>query len=488
MAAPLSARALAALAAVFALFAWLESAVGGFGYGDETWFLQVLDRVAGGDVLYRDVFFGSTPLTVWAGLPAVKLFGSELLVVKAEVAVAIGVLGAGVVKLALDAGISRRGAILLAASVVCFGARFPSSPYTWGAMAGAIWALVAADAFRRDPRQHLLLLAGAAAGLAAASKYTIGFLALLAAAGLVARRTPRAMLPVGAAFAGVLALAILPVLLTGGGERFLEYGFTAKGTYVDAGGLSYFETAEAGLHALWEAATSPSRETLQPAATGLMVLAPVAAALVAVPAWRRGAPAVVLVLAVLALAGAFPRYEDRHLMTALAGPVLLIGVAAHLWLPHGWWRRAALLAATGWVAANAIGGVLPQGGARPTDIAHLSGVFVPDTDAEQSRTRARALARAADAGPLFVVSGAAGLDYLLSGVENVTPYDYPYVTAFGKDGEAETAAQVRAGRFAAVCLDEEIDERLRPRRLERAIREAMTAGAALPGCRLFHRR
>jgi len=49
---------------------------------DETWFLQVINRVLSGDVLYRDVFLGVTPLSVYIPAFFCWIFGSELLVVR----------------------------------------------------------------------------------------------------------------------------------------------------------------------------------------------------------------------------------------------------------------------------------------------------------------------------------------------------------------------------------------------------------------------
>jgi hypothetical protein len=67
----------------------LLSIAGGFAAGltpyDEAWFLQVVHRVTSGEVLYRDVFFGVTPLSVQMTAPAVRLFGAEILVIKAVV-------------------------------------------------------------------------------------------------------------------------------------------------------------------------------------------------------------------------------------------------------------------------------------------------------------------------------------------------------------------------------------------------------------------
>ena len=55
--------AVAALTLVGALYSF-----SGVNTRDEAWFLQVVARVADGDVLYGDVFFGSTPLSVWLAL------------------------------------------------------------------------------------------------------------------------------------------------------------------------------------------------------------------------------------------------------------------------------------------------------------------------------------------------------------------------------------------------------------------------------------
>ena len=55
---------------------------GGIRIGDSNWFLYLVDRVAHGDSLYLDRFYGVTPLAVWAGLPGVLLIGAQAAVVK----------------------------------------------------------------------------------------------------------------------------------------------------------------------------------------------------------------------------------------------------------------------------------------------------------------------------------------------------------------------------------------------------------------------
>ncbi len=54
----------------------------GINMADASWFLQVAHRVTSGDVLYRDVFFGATPLSVYLTALFTTIFGTEILVVK----------------------------------------------------------------------------------------------------------------------------------------------------------------------------------------------------------------------------------------------------------------------------------------------------------------------------------------------------------------------------------------------------------------------
>ena len=50
---------------------------------DEAWFLWVTDRLSHGEVLYRNVYAVTTPLSFWIGLAAVRVAGAQLLVVRA---------------------------------------------------------------------------------------------------------------------------------------------------------------------------------------------------------------------------------------------------------------------------------------------------------------------------------------------------------------------------------------------------------------------
>ncbi len=95
---------------------------------DETWFLQVVRRVLDGEILYRDIYFGATPLSVYITTFFGWIFGSELWVARGVLVlyfVAGILLACAIVR---ELGISSRFSILFILSFFVF-AHFQA---TWG--------------------------------------------------------------------------------------------------------------------------------------------------------------------------------------------------------------------------------------------------------------------------------------------------------------------------------------------------------------------
>ena len=67
------------IALIYALFQEINT-------DDETWFLQFVRRVLSGEVLYRDIYFGLTPLSAYVTAFFCLLFGVELLVARSVLA------------------------------------------------------------------------------------------------------------------------------------------------------------------------------------------------------------------------------------------------------------------------------------------------------------------------------------------------------------------------------------------------------------------
>ena len=101
---------------------------------DESWTLQVARRVAEGDALYDDVWFNTTPLSVYTVWAFVEVVGAQILVVKALGALLAAGSGLLVARIALQAGVSGLAAAVCAALTIPLAPVVPESFYTQFAM------------------------------------------------------------------------------------------------------------------------------------------------------------------------------------------------------------------------------------------------------------------------------------------------------------------------------------------------------------------
>lgn len=508
----------AAVVAVFTVPAALTTA-SGFNQLDEAWFLQVVARVADGETLYEDVFFGVPPLSVYLTLPLVALFGVQIAWVKAVVLGAFAASLALAVVTARRLGAGRWECVAFAAAMLVFTKPFGiglyqplASTFTLACLATTLAWAAQLETVPRDARRErlTLLLAGAAAGLAFSAKQNIGLYALgaLLAAILVlgaGRRVRSATLALGSCIACVL-VPLLPVIATGAFDDFVHYGFADLGTYNELGGISYLdavrETADRTRDFLAGSGATASLTAVISAYQILLYLL-VPATLAALGyAWTRTAGEersrviVVLLFTLAAAAGIFPRADPAHLAFAAPVPVLGAWYALHLLargLSRGRRRALALAVALALVPAVAIRAAWPavqiaDREASLTAVPHTNGILITPTRERRMRATARALARAAEGRTLLLATADAGFYYLIADLQNPSPYDFPLATAMGTSGEKELAAAVRAGEFDVVCLGfGRGDTSLVPRELVQAIRETMRPGARTHACTLYER-
>jgi hypothetical protein len=352
-----------------------------------------------------------------------------------------------------------------------------------------------------------LIAAGGSAGLAWASKQDIGFYvlaALLLTVGVAyigERKRAALRVAIGlvlASFLLVACLAVLPVWLSGGAEKFLEYGFTNKGTYLRFAGMSYFD----GLTALALGFRNPwsLENARQMFIRSIFLLPPMAFAglLLMWPRFARREPGVgVAMFSFLsaAFAAVFPRAHILHLTVVI--PMILI-VLVYVWrqaqiaVPKNWaWRlqAGALLVLGVWALNTLVTPLVRVASDRlaPSTLSHLSGVLISPDKQAQIRADAAALAAAAADGPLFISSPYAAFYYLVAGLSNPTPFDFPLVTAFGHDGEEQVSLDISRGKIRVVCL-QRLDWPLRPQVLESFIPEHMERGGDLSFCTLYYAR
>jgi 4-amino-4-deoxy-L-arabinose transferase-like glycosyltransferase len=508
----------AAVVVVFTVPAALTTA-SGFNQLDEAWFLQVVARVADGETLYEDVFFGVPPLSVYLTLPLVALLGVQIAWVKAVVLGAFAASLALAVVTARRLGAGRWECVALAATMLVFTKPFGiglyqplASTFTLACLAATLAWAAQLETVPRDARRErlTLLLAGAAAGLAFSAKQNIGLYALgaLLAAILVlgaVQRVRSAALALASCSACAL-LPLLPVVATGAFDDFVHYGFADLGTYNELGGISYVdavrETADRARDFLaGSGATASLTAVLSAYQILLYLLVPATLAALAY-AWTRIAGeersrvVVVLLFTLAAAAGIFPRADPAHLAFAAPVPVLAAWYVLHLLargLSRSRRRALALAVAVGLVPAVAIRAAWPAVQIADQDaslsaVPHTNGILITPTRERRMRATARALARAAEGRTLLLATADAGFYYLIADLQNPSPFDFPLATAMGTSGETELAAAVRAGEFDVVCLGfGRGDASLVPRELVQAIRETMRPGARTHACTLYER-
>jgi 4-amino-4-deoxy-L-arabinose transferase-like glycosyltransferase len=469
---------------------------------DEAWFLQVVRRVASGEVLYRDVFFGVPPLSVYLLAPLAWAWRPEVWLVRAALVACVAATALLCSLIARRLGSDREFSSLLGAALLLLAFPVPMAPYAPLATLFLLAALAAVvrweEAVGRSRRA--LVLAGVACGMAFASKQNIGLYALGAVLLLVLSSRPRPgetgrrrpLSLVSASFLLSAAATLVPVWWSGALPEFLDYGFLNKGTYPRRAGVSYFE----GLRSLAGLLRS---DPFSPAlvANAAYLLPPLAWAGLAW-SWRRSSgagrrqAAIVAAFCAAATLGLFPRADEVHV--AYMMPVFLLAVA-FAWQSLGLGRTRG-----GRLAHRAASLVLPAlltlrisrpllglaaGTASVSSLPHFTGVVMPTDTLASLRVQARRLQAAAGEGA-FLLSSKAAFYYLAGGLRNPTPFDYPLVTAFGRHGEARVVGDIRAGRISSVCVDPQmLRNPLRPPLLEALVEREMILVGDEGFCRMY---
>ncbi|HEY0005141.1 MAG TPA: hypothetical protein VGB17_10065 [Pyrinomonadaceae bacterium] len=502
------------------LLGFYASLISGFIMADEGWNLQVASRVLAGETLYRDIFFGATPLAVYLNSILLKIFGTELLVLKAFGALLFVFYALLADRIAEQLCASRGVRFCLALALLIYCAPGLYSSYSALSILFFLACLSATLSWQQQvfaakegrntqlESTALMIIAGAAAGFCFASKQNTGLVTLVALmltiiptfffGGLDRRQTLNANLLAVLAFILAAGIVLVPVWSSGGMQKFLDYGFTGKGRYLNFGAVSYFETLrlifffdrQAGLRNNLRQIYQNSIALL-PLSTFLLL----SITLIRVSKGARPQTVAVMTFACAAFLYIFPRVDSYHL--ALAAPALLIGLA------HAWSRLGPQLSAHGrqilraclciWLVMGlyiALIGPLRRfanEGFHLSTLRHFRGVPMQASREDEIRRQIDGLLKAAEEdGQVFIISRNAGFYYLASGLKNPTPFDYPYVTAFGQRGEAEVIESISQHRLSAVCLDQTDDPQLQPRALVKYVQENMKRGDDLGGCTMYH--
>jgi hypothetical protein len=447
----------------------------GFGLTDESWFLQVVSRVRGTAVLYRDVSYGATPLAVYLTRPLVHLLGTEILAVKIVTNAAFAVTVVIIDRLARRVGIPATQSWLVVCIAILLARPYGNPPYTpvammlfAGAMALALVAVSrAAAASSRTSPLPIDALAGACAGLSFMAKQNVGALAagaVLMTALLTdpvrARIRIRCSLIASAFGAAVLILAA-PVVISGGLPGLWDYGFAGKSAYLRLGRVNYVASLQ---HWLDEAQVSSVAGSATALVHGFVLVLPLVVAVVAATRafGRTPAERCLVVFAAAATATAYPRWDRFHMGYAVPVHLLTLMTLARP-LKEATSGVGPVRGLTRWLMPVAIAGLLAAAVAspvaafadqkhRPSRLPHFRWVLLPGEAEPRLAAEARRLTEASQGMPTFILSTEAGFWYLESDLQNPTSFDIPAMSSVGRYGVSSILHDVSTGRVQLVCL------------------------------------
>jgi len=495
-------------AALFLISLYLNLAAG-INKWDEAWFLQVVRRVHQGEVLYRDVFYGTGPLAVILTMPLIRLIGVEILAVKIVVAASYTaslLLGMRILE---RIGADPKASLLFLGANLLFAPPSPHAPYQslantflMAAFDSTIAALSTADL---RSKQILLARAGSAAGLSFAAKQNIGGYVLLAILGALLvqrwgtsrplRRWTIEIRTTLLAFLLAVALLFLPVWLSGGGSKFWDYGLINKQTYLRLAGIPYTQGLRRVLRS--PPILSPQRTmeqrlwTLRFMAFLLPFLAGVfwIAGLLRIPSTLRPHWIAIGLFAGAAFLGIFPRADyDRLIYAIPALSIVILGAWSAIKTRS--WNIMVERGAGAFIAlVLLIALIVPslrvlQGRLTISTLPHFHGPFIDPALQSQIQKETTQLQTRARDNALFLLFPTAGFYYLVAGLHNPTPFDYPTVTSFGQNGQKEIIQAIREGRIRWICY-RRWDWNLRPVEIETFVEQEMEYTEDLGICWLY---
>lgn len=484
----------------------------GWDASDESWLLHVANRVATGESLYRDVYLHVTPLSAYVLVLLIKIFGAQIMVLKAANAMFF----AGVVLLAsridVQLGGQQRFSPSLLLSIFFFGSPARLLLVLLYSQIANFFLLAAFSLWlswqaRREVR--LIVGAGIALGLCFAAKQNVGAYGAVAlaistfAVAWVERQgvTWAALSVTRAAAAAALAaaVALLPVLLTGGLPRLMEFGLSGMGGYLTHGGMWYFKPVyslvELGHHPGTVGAMRWINAAI-PFLLPLFLLPMLVSVFLRAERDERATPIAVAAFTAAAMATMYPRSDPQHMI--FVAPLLLLAIrycwreltrdTTTLWIPL-LSRTAVVTVCAGLImtTASALGRVRSPDYVWSQIPGHR-GVFQPRRLHDGLARNLSVLGVLPRDGRTFLIAPYAGFYYMVGGLQNPTPYDYPYSVALGLDGVAEIERDISDGRIARVCVDRGGIPQLKAYDLEQWVQTNMVRQPVPDFCEQYARR
>jgi hypothetical protein len=288
-------------------------------------------------------------------------------------------------------------------------------------------------------------------------------------------------------------MTLVPVLVLGGLEQFVEYFIVEREAYIRTSYIPYHGGIGLFLQLAGTAMTIAdllemvrySLFLIQPAALLFLIIT-----LVQARGEDRMRAAILLVFSVGAFLVVFPRSDLFHLVFPSA--MVLVGmVYAGDRLFCSMLRRLVSVVFVAWMGVG-LGAAAWESARRVLSddyaflrLPHFEFVMLRRSEIAQLQRNREALVAAANKAPVFLLTSDAGFYYLVSGIRNPTPIDYPLVASMGRDGEERLISAIRSRHLPLVCVRPFPDPLLRPARLEKYVQTEMHFVSHLGFCDLY---
>ncbi|WP_419875850.1 hypothetical protein [Candidatus Pristimantibacillus sp. PTI5] len=473
------------LGAIAFLFGFMQTIFSGVNFADESWFLQVAHRISHGEVLYRDVFFGATPLPAQIASFFVQLAGSEILVTKALRAICFAlniVLSCLIINQMTR---TKQLPLFLIAALLIYTPPGVGSLYS--SLANVfflstilfvfLWKQARfAKAEKGSSSARLAAIVGLCASLCFAAKQNLGIYVIALAAVLMAMhiivkpktglvRIIKDLAVVAAAFLFTLFLSVAPLLINGGFAEFIDYGFLNKKNYLVLAEIPYFEGLQLFFYNIIHLNTY---EDFRQVFLDTIFIFPLLSVLSLLLMFifsakdQRGLVFAAFLIAITGWAGMLPRVDRNHISYVM--PELLIGVA------FVWYQlkpRLPSLARKIMLSLLILWGSwglyqvymepllkIPDPDYQVSSLPHYKWTILPTPQHMEILQEIRFITdHTAQDETVFFLSPFAGAYYLITDKTNVTPFDLSYATAFGLHGEEQVMDAITKGKIDVVFVD-----------------------------------
>ncbi|MBI4854375.1 MAG: glycosyltransferase family 39 protein [Acidobacteria bacterium] len=464
---------------VIFILSFFANIASGYNPADEAWFLQVLSRINSGEILYKDISYGVTPLALYITAIFTYIFGIELLVIKILGSIIFTISTLLVVHIAKKLGLKTSSITALAFVLLTYTI---ASPYSLGALYTPLANLFFLSSFtftlnwqkakdQNQPDKKLLInlvIAGIFAGFCFMSKQNIGIYLLTALLAVVAinyksnlfsRNSLVSFSIILFIFALVSALVSLPILVSGGMEKFIYYSFFNKTTYLAKSSISYF-TQLSKLLSLLEVPLENISAIIENFRFLLPLLAFISLLLVIAKAddSQNNFNVTITIFFVASFLGVFPRVDIAHLSPTLPVIILALFYCLDYLLEAEIYKTLSTIISSVYILflLSILLGykqLFFSPDSQFSSLPHFQGILIDKIGENNSEKIVEMFSPYKESKETFLISPSAGFYYLISGLKNPTPFDYPLITTLGAKGEQEVIAAISEKKIKHVWIE-----------------------------------